>query len=207
MILDLGCGQRKVAGATGTDIRPLAGVDVVHDLAHRPYPFATSCADEVHLNHVLEHMPDAIQVLEEVWRITKPGGTVHIRVPHYTGPYAWKDPTHVRCFTTESFDYFGSNIYSYYTHARFRVAGIRLRYFLEPSYRRVYNWWAAAVQWVLDRHPTFCERFLAYLVGGIDEMQVTLVALKDGSTAEADGSVRVSASATTRATTAAPAGV
>ena len=107
--LDLGCGQRKVAGATGTDVRPLPGVDVVHDLTRRPYPFATSCADEVHLNHVLEHMPDAIQMLEEVWRITKPGAKVLIRVPHYTGPYAWKDPTHVRCFTSESFDYFGSN--------------------------------------------------------------------------------------------------
>ena len=76
--------------------------------------------------------------------------------------------------------YFGANIYSYYTAARFRVADIRLRYFLEPSYRRLYNWWAAVVQWVLDRYPTFCERFLAYLVGGIDEMEVTLVALKDG---------------------------
>ena len=180
MILDLGCGQRKIAGATGTDIRPLPGVDVVHDLSCRPYPFATSSADEVHLNHILEHLPDAIQVLEEVWRITKPGGTVHIRVPHYTGPYAWKDPTHVRCFTTSSFDYFGSNIYSYYTAARFRVAAVRLRYFLEPSYRRVYNWWGAVIQWVLDRHPTFSERFLAYLVGGIDELQVTLVAVKNG---------------------------
>jgi SAM-dependent methyltransferase len=181
VILDLGCGQHKVPGARGTDIRPLPGVDVVHDLTQGPYPFATSCADEVHLNHVLEHMPDAIRVMEEVWRITKPGGTVHIRVPHYTGPYAWKDPTHVRCFTTESFDYFGANIYSYYTRARFRVAAIRLRYFLHPSYRRVYNWWGAVVQWLLDRHPTFAERFLAYLVGGIDEMEVALVTLKDGA--------------------------
>jgi len=180
VVLDLGCGQRKIPGATGTDLRRLEGVDVVHDLARGPYPFATSCADEVHLNHVLEHMPDAIKVLEEVWRITKPGGSVHIRVPHYTGPYAWKDPTHVRCFTSESFDYFGSNIYSYYTAARFRVADVRLRYFWDPSYRRVYNWWAAVVQWVLDLHPTFFERFLAYIVGGIDEMQVRLVAEKDG---------------------------
>ena len=36
---------------------------------------------------------------------------------------------------------------------------------------------------MLDRHPTFCERFLAYLVGGIDELQVTLVAVKNGDAA------------------------
>jgi hypothetical protein len=34
------------------------------------------------------------------------------------------------------------------------------------------------VQWVLDRHQTFGERFLCYLVGGIDELQVTLAAVK-----------------------------
>jgi len=180
VIVDLGCGQRKVAGATGTDIRRLPGVDVVHDLTRPPYPFATSCAEEVHLNHVLEHLTNPIAVLEEIWRISKPGGMVHIRVPHYSGPYAWKDPTHVRCFTTESFDYFGTNNYSYYTRARFRVRSLRLKYFLQPSYRRVYNWWGSCVQWMLDRHPTFSERFLAYLVGGIDEIQVTLVTLKDG---------------------------
>ena len=196
MILDLGCGQRKIAGATGTDIRPLPGVDVVHDLSCRPYPFATSSADEVHLNHILEHLPDAIQVLEEVWRITKPGGTVHIRVPHYTGPYAWKDPTHVRCFTTSSFDYFGSNIYSYYTAARFRVAAVRLRYFLfsrahgvgtlpavtERRHRIGLRGVRTVAYWSEDGcgRTDLLERFLAYLVGGIDELQVTLVAVKNG---------------------------
>jgi hypothetical protein len=38
--------------------------------------------------------------------------------------------------------------------------------------------WGRAVQRLLDRHPTFAERFLCYLIGGIEELQVTLVALK-----------------------------
>lgn len=179
MVIDIGCGTRKLKDAVGVDAIPLPGVDVVHDLRQRPYPFPSNYADEIRLSHVLEHMPDPIATLEEVWRISKPGGRIHIRVPHYSGPYAWKDPTHVRCFTTESFDYFGSNAYSYYTHARFRVRSIRLKYFMEPSHRAIFNLWAACVQWFLDRHRTFSERYLLFLIGGIDEIQVLLETIKE----------------------------
>jgi hypothetical protein len=108
-----------------------------------------------------------------------PGAKLYIRTPHYSGIYAWKDPTHVRSFTSESFGYFGENSYSYSTHARFRVESLRLNYPMEPSPRRIHRWGGAMVQRMLDRHPTFSERFLAHLVGGIDEIQVTLEAVKD----------------------------
>jgi SAM-dependent methyltransferase len=184
VVIDFGCGARKLKNAVGVDVVPLPGVDVVHDFRQRPYPFPSDYADEIHLSHVLEHVPDPIAMLEEIWRISKPAAKVHIRVPHYSGPYAWKDPTHVRCFTTESFDYFGSNNYSYYTHARFHVKSIRLKYFMEPSHRRIYNLWGCCIQWLLDRHRTFSERFLLYLIGGIDEMEVLLEAQKEGPVGE-----------------------
>jgi predicted SAM-dependent methyltransferase len=107
-ILDLGCGAKKHPGSIGADVCPLPSVNVVCDLARYPYPFATDTADEIHLNHVIEHLEDPPKALYEAWRITKNGGIVHVRVPHYTGRYAWKDPTHKRCFTSESFDYLGS---------------------------------------------------------------------------------------------------
>ena len=102
-----------------------------------------------------------------------------IRTPHYSGTYAWIDPTHRHAFSAKSFHYFGENPYSYYTHARFHVVHVRLKYFIEEG---VWPWphrlWGRAVQWVLDRHPTFGERFLCLLVGGIDELRVTLAAVK-----------------------------
>ena len=157
-VFDLGCGARKTQGAFGVDAAWLPGVDLVHDLGARPYP---------------------LPVLEEAWRIVRPGGRVLVRTPHFSGSYAWKDPTHRRAFTSESFHYFGENGYSYYTHARFAVRRVRLKYFLEEH---VWPWpyraWGRAVQWLLDRHPTFGERFACYLVGGIDEIQVTLEAVK-----------------------------
>jgi SAM-dependent methyltransferase len=176
--LDLGCGAKKMTGAIGADVRPLAGVDVVCDLAKTPYPFSTGSVDEVHLNHVLEHLDNPVDVMAEIWRILKPGGSVHVRVPHYTGPFAWKDPTHRRCFSSESFDYFGLNPFSYYTSARFDIESIRLRYFMGAPKRLVYRIWGWMVQLLVDAHPTFAERYVAYLVGGIDEIDVRLRAVK-----------------------------
>jgi SAM-dependent methyltransferase len=180
VVVDLGCGAHKTSGALGVDAVALPGVDMVHDLRTRPYPLPESFADEVVLSHVLEHFADPLPIMEEVWRITRPQGRVLIRTPHFSGRYAWKDPTHLRAFTSESFHYFGENGYSYYTQARFRVASVRLRYFMEeelwPWPHRVFG---RAVQWLLDRHPTFGERFLCYVVGGIDELHVTLEARKD----------------------------
>jgi SAM-dependent methyltransferase len=182
VILDLGCGARKVPGAFGIDIARLPGVDLVHDLEAVPYPLPESCADAIHLNHVLEHLENPLPILEEAWRIARPHGGVFIRTPHYSGMYAWIDPTHRRTFSARSFHYFGENNYSFYTRARFRVVHVRLQYFADEH---VWSWpyraWGRAVQWVLDRHPTFGERFLCYLVGGIDELRVTLEAVKPGT--------------------------
>jgi SAM-dependent methyltransferase len=178
---DLGCGGHKVTDAFGMDAADLPGVDLVHDLRSRPYPLPEGSADEIVLNHVIEHFTDPLPVLEEVWRIARGGGRVLIRTPHYSGRYAWKDPTHRRAFTSESFHYFGENAYSYYTSARFAVVSVRLKYFMEEEvWPRPHRIWGRAVQWLLDGHPTFSERFLSGLLG-IDEIQAELKAVKRGT--------------------------
>jgi SAM-dependent methyltransferase len=179
VVLDLGCGLRKTRGAYGVDARPLPGVDLVHDLDRPPYPLPDDCADEIVLSHVLEHFSDPLPLMEEVWRLARPGGRILVRTPHYSGRYAWNDPTHRRAFTSESFHYFGENTYSYYTRARFRVRSVRLKYFMEEElWPWPYRLWGRGVQFLLDRHPTFGERFLCFLVGGIEELQVRLEAVK-----------------------------
>jgi len=179
VILDLGCGANKVPGAFGMDTTALPGVDLVHDLGAAPYPLPDSCADAIYFNHVLEHLEHPLTALEEAWRLARPNGQVLIRTPHYSGIYAWRDPTHRRTFSAASFHYFGENNFSYYTKARFHVVHVRLKYFMEEEF---WPWpfraWGRAVQWFLDRHPTVGERFLCYLIGGIDELQVTLAAMK-----------------------------
>lgn len=100
IILDLGCGNRKRPGAIGVDRMALGDVNIIHDLEMFPYPFPDNFADSVIMSHILEHVEYPMQVLEEVWRISKPGAKIEIRVPHYSGMFAWRDPTHRRAFST-----------------------------------------------------------------------------------------------------------
>jgi SAM-dependent methyltransferase len=101
VILDLGCGAAKVAGAIGMDNASLPDVDIVHDLLDLPYPFDDASADEIYFNHVIEHfnLVDGQKLLGEAYRILRFGGIVHVRVPHVFTVAAWADPTHKNSFT------------------------------------------------------------------------------------------------------------
>jgi SAM-dependent methyltransferase len=110
MILDLGCGRAKIPGAIGVDNVSLPGVDVQHDLLCFPYPFGDCCADEIYLNHVIEHfdLENMHLILKEVHRLLKPGAVLHIGVPHVFSVAAWVDPTHKKAFSFDSFSFYDS---------------------------------------------------------------------------------------------------
>lgn len=128
-ILDLGCGPNKVKGAIGVDIIPLNGVDIIADLFEWRYPFADNTFDEIHLYDVIEHLPNTIRTMEEIYRIAKPESKIIIRVVNWNCIYTAMDPTHLKAFTDKSFDFFGSRPgRNYYTKARFDVVHIDRRY-------------------------------------------------------------------------------
>jgi len=54
--LDLGCGGNKQPGTIGMDIRPLEGIDIVHDIEKFPYPLPDGCCTLVYASHVIEHI-------------------------------------------------------------------------------------------------------------------------------------------------------
>jgi SAM-dependent methyltransferase len=105
-MLDIGCGNRKRTGALGIDINPDTDADVVHDLNSFPYPFADSAFDDIYADNVLEHLDNIVKVMEEIHRISRPGGLVKVIVPYFRARWAFIDPTHKHFFTTESFSYF-----------------------------------------------------------------------------------------------------
>jgi SAM-dependent methyltransferase len=125
--LNLGCGSDIRPGFVNLDVAALPGVDVVHDLGTLPYPFPDNTFDEVVAFNILEHLPNTIGVLEEIWRITRPGGVLHLRVPYWNSLDGITDPTHVRWFNQYTFQFFDPTTErnkrrSYYTRARFRIA-------------------------------------------------------------------------------------
>lgn len=104
-VLDLGCGRKKLTGAIGLDMRDHENVDIVSDL-EKPLPFADATFDVVHADQVMEHIHKLIELVYEVYRVLKPGGTFVFHVPYYKSSWAHIDPTHVRSFTIQTMNYF-----------------------------------------------------------------------------------------------------
>jgi len=126
--LDLGCGNRKRPGTIGIDINPDTDADIVHNLNQFPYPFKDSEFDEIYADNVIEHLDDALKVMEELHRISKPGGVVKVIVPYFRAKWAFIDPTHRHFFTVDSFSYFDPehihNKLFNYSKATFKVERI-----------------------------------------------------------------------------------
>ena len=103
--LDLGCGTNKPENYIGVDLYPGSGADIIANLNQR-FPFSDSSVDEVRAHDIIEHLPDRIHTMNEIWRICKPGARVDIRVPSTDGRGAFQDPTHVSFWNINSFLYY-----------------------------------------------------------------------------------------------------
>jgi len=188
-IVNIGCGKTRIPGSIGVDrVMIEQYVDIVHDLNKVPYPFKDKSIDEIHSYHTLEHLQEPIKKMEELYRILKPGGLLHIRVPHFSSMGAFSDITHVRPFGYGSFDCFVKDEYQhFYTSAEFQILKKQIKYFgLYPnsgSYEKYIHqnqcvWYARpfvrAMNALINFSPGFFERIWCYWVGGACEVVVDL---------------------------------
>lgn len=100
-ILDIGCGPNKTPNATGIDIHPYDGVDVVHDIQSYPWPLKNNTFDKIVCSHVIEHIDDTVAFMREIHRIAKPNAQVTIITPHFSSSNSWVDPTHKKHFSVQ----------------------------------------------------------------------------------------------------------
>ncbi len=158
VVLDLGCGNRKHAGAVGINNIKLPGVDVVHNL-NKGIPFADNSVDQVYAQHFLEHVDDLVFMMKEIYRVLRPGGTLEIEVPYYASHYAFCDPTHKHFIAWKTFDYFTpAEEFNFYAKTNFRILekkfGMLGRlFFIAPLFCGIAN-----------TFPTFYERFLNHIL-------------------------------------------
>lgn len=106
IILGAGPAARKADGIVNVDVRKFPGIDVVHDLNVRPWPFEDGEAFHVNATHVLEHLEDLPETMDEIHRILCPGGSLYIEVPIVTQrnlDLAFADPTHKQFLRIHSF--------------------------------------------------------------------------------------------------------
>ena len=161
IVIDLGCGPHKRSGAFGFDWRPQPGVNVACNIEDS-LPLQSECADLVYMSHVIEHVSNFIGLMEEVYRVCKPDAAVEIVVPYYTSRGAFRDPTHVRYITEDTFQYFEPPT-DYGVRTNFRIESIHY------DVRKPFRWLPQYLQ----------KRCRRYLWNVVDNMEVTLRVIKD----------------------------
>jgi len=108
MKLDIACGDNKKEGFIGIDIAAIPSVDIVHDLNVYPWPIEDESVDEAWCSHYIEHVPDLMKFMNEVYRIMKKGSIVTFISPYYSSVRCWQDPTHVRAISEQTYLYYNA---------------------------------------------------------------------------------------------------
>lgn len=156
-ILDVGCGTNKVKGSIGLDVVKLEGVDVVHDLDVYPWPFEDNTFDEVYMLDVIEHLSDVIKGMEEIHRILKPDGLLHIRVVYWNHKYSFSDPTHKHYFSEVTWEFFTGERRAYYTKCLYNM--IRFEYTYDRKSRKLFRF---------KKLMRFLSHFLCNMIDGMN---------------------------------------
>ena len=125
-------------------IRHREEIDRDWDLNLKEWPVSDETYDEVRAYDVLEHLDDIVAVMDEIWRILKPGGKFECKVCGWKNENYWIDITHRHAFTEKSMDYFDPETelgkeYNYYTAQKWKILSVREfknNYFFEMEPRK-----------------------------------------------------------------------
>ena len=176
--LNLGCGQFPKAGYVNLDVSPLSKAEILHDLNAFPYPFEANAFDLIEADHVLEHLADPFGVMRELHRISKPGGQIQIRVPHFSR--ALTHPQHKAGFDVSFPLYFMPDKFGAYTGLTLHLQRMTLRWFAQKYLmQRILPRWlyvslsmlGAVIDAGANLSPSFCSRVWCFWVGGFQEIE------------------------------------
>lgn len=117
--LDLACGYRprnpfKLETLLCVDVAAQIPGVVEADLVVEPIPYGNNSVDVITAYDFLEHIPRLIynngqrrnafvELMNEVWRVLRPGGIFFAVTPCYPYADAFVDPTHVNYVTADTF--------------------------------------------------------------------------------------------------------
>ena len=126
--LNLGSGDVILEGYVNLDITKLKGVDVVHDINKLPLPFPDNRFEGVVCEHILCYSKQLFRLMEELWRICKPGSIIRICETYPGNKTWWTDPNRRSQITEHTFPkYFGDQRFSYYSKARFNQRFVHIQ--------------------------------------------------------------------------------
>ena len=165
---------------------------MVTDLSKRCWPWESESVDGIYARHCLEHFFDWKAFIDECVRILKPGGYLHIIVPHSSDVNANGALAHYRAFSFLSIDGILSQPTEFYPNPPFKTVVNKLRWLnfgdtlrthperwkgrLEPKYvnQPMLNIAKALdkiITPLINLNPLLFERMWCYWVGGAAEVE------------------------------------
>lgn len=133
IVVVLGAGTKSYPDAITIDQLSLLNIDIVADLEQGLGFFPDNSIDEIHTNSFFEHIINFDLLMLDIYRVLKPNGILDTFVPHFSNPYFYSDPTHVRFFGYYSFYYYSKSqkglfrkVPPYYNECDFDITSIKL---------------------------------------------------------------------------------
>ncbi len=160
------------------DIVPDVEPDMVLDLDYFPYPFPDNHFELIEADHVLEHLHNPLRTIVELHRITKPGGEIRIRVPHFSRGFTHAD--HKRSFDVTLPYYFNPSFKGGYQGVPLELLRMRLRWFAQPYLKKslvpaplfyAARTMGAIIDFFANISPYLTSRIWCYWVGGFEEIE------------------------------------
>lgn len=101
-------------------------IDVAWDLNVFPYPWKDNTFSEIRMIDVLEHLDDAILVMNELHRILQKGCKLTLRLAGEDSKTRWTDPTHRRPYNVDSFNFLDPDrergkTFNFYSKCRWHI--------------------------------------------------------------------------------------
>ena len=175
VVVELGCGAKAQPfsqdGRIGIDLVDLENVDIVANLEEGLSFLPDASVDKLYARSLFEHISNFDRLLTEVIRVLKSDGICRLMVPHFSNPYHYSDPTHVRFFGLYNFLYysypekspFKRQVPTFYTETRLEIISLRLRF---RSSFRGRKWWKRLHAKIFNLNPwmqEFYEENLCHL--------------------------------------------
>lgn len=172
IVIELGGGKNK-KGRINIDQLDLPEVDIVTNLEEGLSFLPDNSVDEIHAKSLLEHINNLNLLMKEIYRVLKKNGSFHCFVPHFSNPYFYSDPTHVRFFGYYTFYYYADEesmekikrkVPSFYNEKKFTILSQKLTF---SSPFKIYNKLLKIVEKIINRNIFLQEFYEGILINFI----------------------------------------
>ena len=179
--LNLGSGKFPKKGYINLDMDNNSSANIIHDLEVYPWPLPSNHFEIIEMDHVLEHLTDLRQILNEIDRVLTKGGRVIIKVPHFSRGFTHWD--HKHGFDVSFPLYFQKEISGGFHNLSLRHVKTRLIWFGQPDFKKKYlnkfSFYSGKIlgcifDFIGNLNHYFTSRIFCFWIGGYDEIEFVI---------------------------------